>query len=86
MHDEARIRAYAVAIKDPFAFLQKHYRLRPGSAPEVVANCFADFARQTGVGLAAVSEATAAFRNSVSVAPFVLQAASAEKASAYETA
>lgn len=86
MHNEARVRAYEAAAADPHAFLQQHYHLTPTTALRVIREQFTAFGRATGVGLATVNEAVQKFRVHQDVAPFVLQAASAEKADAYETA
>ena len=83
MCNQARIRAYEEAEADPCGFLKQHYKLTPESAHEEIREQFTTFAHATGVDTARIDEAVENFCNNKGVAPFVLQAASAEQMDAY---
>lgn len=86
MRNKARIRAYKAVEADPYVFLKRHYGLTPESDIESIRAQFTTFARATGVGQQSIEAAITAYRARNDVAPFVLQAASAECVDAYEDA
>lgn len=83
MDQKARQRAYDEMVKNPMAFLERHYGLTPSTDRERIQRVFTEFAGATGVSMDTIAQAIDDFIQHRTTHPFVLQAASAEQSCAY---